>query len=183
LKDEKLRIGIPATHHSMNANPGLDSAPRMWKEVEGDFTAIVRVAFPIRTAPDPKGTEVGSLFASAGLVAWQGDGNFIRVVRKDQTLSERPVEAHVRDQCSPRRVTSVITRYKRETGSGHIRLSRQGQIVIAAYSHDDKTWYEIEKVEVDWGSKVKVGVIAENGYKAPFEAVFDQYSLTQPKKK
>jgi hypothetical protein len=29
---------------------------------------------------------------------------------------------------------------------------------------------------------VKVGLIAENGYNAAFEAVFDEYTLTVPKK-
>jgi len=35
---------------------------------------------------------------------------------------------------------------------------------------------------VEWGAKVKVGVIAENCLGASVEITFDQYSLTLPKK-
>jgi hypothetical protein len=56
---------------------------------------------------------------------------------------------------------------------------------MTAYSRDGKEWTPdnfIDPLPIGWGETVKVGIIAENGYKARFEATFDEYKLTQPKK-
>src|SRR5205085_4066621 len=63
-----------------------------------------------------------------------------------------------------------------------LRLKREGSQVAAAYSRDGKEWSEIFPDGVDWKGPIKVGVYAKNMWGEEFTAVFDQYTLTQPKK-
>jgi regulation of enolase protein 1 (concanavalin A-like superfamily) len=63
-----------------------------------------------------------------------------------------------------------------------LRLKREGNKLVAGWSQDDKNWKDYDAMEVDWGRKVKVGVVAENIYKKAFEATFDKYALSVPDK-
>ena len=54
LKGDALRLAMPASRHTVEAAPGRMNAPHTWAEVKGDFTATVRVGFPIRPDPPPR---------------------------------------------------------------------------------------------------------------------------------
>lgn len=183
---DKLRIEIPAKHHSMNPNPGFMNAPRVVGEVEGDFTAVVRVTFPIRPAPGPKADEDFNKFATGGLVAWVSDEENCQVLRREQDVNGKPREKFVR--CLRLRnytgvsVGGIGPAVQDWPDAGYLRLTRDGKKLRAAHSRDGKEWKEHDAVEAGWGGKVKVGLIAENGYNAPFEVTFDEYKLTVPKK-
>src|SRR5262245_15369410 len=185
---EKLRIKIPAKHHSLNPNPGRMNAPRVVKEVEGDFTVTVRVTFPIRPAPGPEADKDFLAFATAGLIAW-ADGDSVQFVRKEHRLGQKPRESFSRRWTRIRpgeKGVSDAVRALELTGgpdSAYLCLERKEQKVTASFSRDGKEWSpqnRIASVEVEWKEKVKVGVIAENGYNAAFEATFDEYKLTVP---
>jgi hypothetical protein len=188
---EKLRIKVPGKHHSLHPNPGLFNAPRVAKEVEGDFSATVRVAFPIRPSPGPEADQHAQAFATAGLVAWAEDGETVRLVRKEYRLRVRQGECFDRtwSWVGPKKgkgYNGFSSAFDvKGSESGWVRLGRSGQKLTAAYSRDGKEWTadsSADGVELGWGGKVKVGLIAENGYSAAFEAVFDEYTLTVPKK-
>ena len=63
-----------------------------------------------------------------------------------------------------------------------VRLQRTGDKITAGWSEDGTKWTSRDPIEVTWGAKVQVGVVAENCIGVPVEITFDQYSLTQPKK-
>ena len=65
--------------------------------------------------------------------------------------------------------------------SAYLRVERRGDKVTTAYSYDKGDWHSLGTVTVGWGAKVKVGVVAENNFNAPFEATFDEYRLTLAK--
>jgi hypothetical protein len=185
LTEGKLRISVPDNHHSINSDDFLMNAPRVWKEVEGDFTAEVRVTFPICPPPVPKASAGSSSgFRAGGLIAWSSAEEYTRVVRRDIALEgisretfgwyfQVPAARHLdTDTGDPGQVSKC----------GYVRLSRAGTTWTAAKSRDGEQWEGyLMKHEGDWG-KVKVGLVVENGYKVPFAAVFDQYRLTRSKK-
>ena len=43
---------------------------------------------------------------------------------------------------------------------------------------DGKKWKPLCLHELVWGDRVKVGVVAENSFKAPFDVAFDGYTIT-----
>jgi regulation of enolase protein 1 (concanavalin A-like superfamily) len=63
-------------------------------------------------------------------------------------------------------------------GSAFVRIQRQGNKVIDAWSRDGKMWTGRQR-EVDWDTMVKIGVVAESNLRVPAVVVFDHYSLTR----
>ena len=63
-----------------------------------------------------------------------------------------------------------------------LRLTREGKRLAAAWSRAGKEWQLFAPVEVAWGPKLKVGLVAENCLGKGIEITFDRYSLTTPKK-
>jgi hypothetical protein len=185
-RDGKLRIAIPDKPHSMNPNPGKWNAPRVWRDVEGDFVAEVRVSFPIPGGGGPYVETNRRAVHAAGLIAWSSDDDHLRVAREAHTSDERPEEQFT---WYPPRLggkgekmhTSIPSTGATET-TAYIQIERRGDKVTSGYSRDRDEWYAFPALTVAWPAKVKVGVIAENGYPAPFEATFDEYKLTVRKK-
>src|SRR5262245_38221240 len=92
VKGGKLRVAIPDKLHSMNYNAAKYNAPRLWREVEGDFTAVVRVSFPIPGGGGPFAVTNRWAYHGAGLIAWASDDDHVRVLRQAHTSDERPEE-------------------------------------------------------------------------------------------
>jgi regulation of enolase protein 1 (concanavalin A-like superfamily) len=182
MPSEKLRLTIPGKPHFLERK--LNNAPRVAREIEGDFTITVRVTFPIRPAKGLEAHQADSAIASAGVIAWSDDdGEMVWILR-----SEFPIGGEQRQGFLSNRVKPKGNEYHNlyglnlePTGSAYLRIARQGSKVSPTYSGDGKTWYTTFEPEVGWGKKVKVGVIAEHGYKVPFVATFDEYKLEQPK--
>jgi regulation of enolase protein 1 (concanavalin A-like superfamily) len=178
LTGGELKVSLPAADHLLGKMIGQakNNAPRVLREVEGDFTAVVRVTIPV---PD-RVPESSWQYYAGGLVAWESDQGYA-VVR----LGGGKVNT------SPEAILSVLTRGReyvmalrdlgKPMGSGFVRIKRLGSRVRMAWSRDGKNWKDFEPEEVTWGQKVKVGVVAENNLGKPVEVTFDQFELTQPK--
>jgi regulation of enolase protein 1 (concanavalin A-like superfamily) len=182
MKSEKLRLTIPGKQHFLERK--LHNAPRVAREIEGDFTLSVRVTFPIRPAKGLEAHQADSAIASAGVIAWSDDDDeMVWILR-----SEFPLGGEQRQGFLSNRVKPKVNEYHtlwglnlEQTEAAYVRLERNGNKVSPTYSGDGKKWDSTFEVEVGWGKKVKVGLIAENGYKVPFVATFDEYKLEQPK--
>lgn len=186
LKNEVVKIGVPGTPHSMRGGAGKRNAPRLWQPVTGDFVATVRVSFPI---PGP-----GKAYAetnrhavhAAGLVAWAADDDHMRLVRQAHTSDKVPEEQF--SQYLPEagagggKIHTYVPAPERAGGSAVLRLERTGKKVTCLVTREGFEDYKFGAVEVGWGDTVKVGLLAESGYPAPFEATFDEYKLTPANK-
>jgi hypothetical protein len=175
----ELRVAIPATDHSLGGPlAGPENAPRALREVDGDFTAVVRVSFPI---PERGPKREGKSLCSGGLLAWAGKDDYV-VVRRCAVSTNGVAESFWGSQQIGILNTTTVQDMAKPESAGFVRLKREGDKVIAGWSRDAKTWEEFDAREVDWGDKVKVGIVAENIFQVPFEVTFDRYELTQPKK-
>lgn len=189
-----LRVTVPAEKRLLSPGIGIArnrdgdligvralNAPRVWRDVKGDFTATVHVSFPVRAKVPPKHGEKDAARASAGLVVWADSDHFLTVTRDEQDSGGEPREffRDARLGISFRVGTEGRVDLKR---SGYLRVKRTGKVFESSYSTDGKDWDELVSFEEDLADAVKVGVFAENSYKAPFEVIFDEYTLTQPKK-
>lgn len=81
-KNGKLILKVPGTYHDFTPLPGyLNNAARIYKEVEGDFVAEVRVSGTV--LPD-KGMELPGKklsFRAGSLLIWEDSNNFVRLDR------------------------------------------------------------------------------------------------------
>ena len=180
LRGTNLRIAIPARPRWAINYFQLGNSSRAERAIKGDFTAVVRVEFPILPRSEIKNVEPA---ACAGLVASTEDGEHVRVAREVRFYDGKWIESFHAWHTRPLESNGhgVMGGPKGEPVTALVRLSRKGQQVMTAYSRDGKDWSEIGEWTI-WGDTVKIGVVAENGNNTPFTATFDQYTLMQPKK-
>jgi len=171
--------GAPAHFAARLWKPTPDFAPRLWKEVEGDFTAVARVSFCFRPA-NPKTWFIHP--RAAGLFAWSGDGDHFGLMRCEEYPKAGPTEAFRTILTQPGRVRTSAGALPRPGEAAYLRLKRAGSVVTGAYSRDGKEWTEFLPDEVEWTGPVKVGVYAKHFSDAALDVTFDEYTLTVPKK-
>lgn len=176
-----LKVLLPASDHMIDKSfvGATNNAPRALREVEGDFTAVVRVVIPIPDR-DPKPSWQ---YWSGGLLAWESDEEYFGVrFCGGRVNGER--EAIWGHYATADKHIAMISGLGAPTGKGFVRLKREGKKITAGWSRDGKAWKDFDSSpqDVAWGAKVKVGVVAENNLGVPVEVAFDQYSLSQPKK-
>lgn len=178
LDGGELRVTIPASHHMVSkpVEGARNNAPRALREVGGDFTAVVRVVIPI---PD-RLPDTNWPYCSGGLLAWTPDGHFVvRLCGGRVNGLREAIWGHYMVGTLDH---IMVKELGAPTGKAFVRLNREGQKLTAGWSRDGKAWKDLTPVDVAWGAKVKVGVVAESNLGVPVEVTFDQYSLTQPKK-
>lgn len=178
LKGNELRVSLPAAWHLLwtNRRGSTNNAPRVLREVEGDFTAVVRVTFPV---PE-RVPEEHWPYCSGGVVAWESDDAYYVVRRCGGEVNGAREAIWGQHRADVQR--DSVTGLGKPAESAFVRLKREGKKATAGWSRDGKEWKEHEAAEVPWGAKVKVGVIAENCLGKAVEVTFDQYSLIVPKK-
>jgi hypothetical protein len=186
---DKLQITIPGTFHSLTSpfiRPQALNAPRVWKEVKGNFTATLRVSFRLRAAPEQEvvleaGGPTFGPPSGGGLVVWDGADNFSVASRDERPANGEAAGVFCFERHSPKG-SQAAARHLTPGDSAYLRITRAGQKAVAEYSEDGKKWRELHTVEVAWGETVKVGVFAHTRNKKGFMATFDEYTLTTPKK-
>jgi hypothetical protein len=186
LDGDALQVMIPATRHVVEQPPQdcpvQINAPYTETEVTGDFTATLRVAFPIRQAAPPRDKQTAS--SSAGLIAI-GGGEVVLVMRRESTfpkpLPNPQQEDFHFDRVTPKgRVSASAAAEDGPGNAAYLRLTRTGKVVTGYWGRDGKKWHEFMlDHRVGWDETVRVGVVAENKYRARFEATFDRFRITQ----
>lgn len=183
----KLTVTVPGTNHNLNPAVGMN-APRVLREVEGDFTATVKVTGefdPGETASLPG----GGPFNGAGLLVWADDRNYLRVERDIWWVPEikkhacyPPLVEYYKDgeyqDTDPPGTTDEFFKGK----STYLRVERKGKMVTASYSHDGKKWTAAKEVAVDLPRKVRVGVAAVSTSAKPFAVEFEGFEVAAGKK-
>jgi regulation of enolase protein 1 (concanavalin A-like superfamily) len=183
-KGDRLTITVPGKNHAIDDGDGHLNAPRLMREVAGDFLLQVRVTGNWRRPA--KGYDVAR---HAGLLLdCQGDfklrittGLFASVVLEGGRASFQYVP-----RLSIWRLAFPLVEKRTLEGlegdwAVWIRLERRGKVLRLTYSLDGKKW----KALGAWAPnklppKLKVGVVALSTAKAEdsFKAVFDQFKLT-----
>ena len=184
----KLTIAIPGGKepHDLSAelNAPMD-APRVLKEVEGDFQMQVTLGAYEVPEGAKGGTERNVAFWGAGLLVWQDSKNYVRLER---AMFRRDEQAPCYISFELRKNGEFVKYGTPEDGKldpkkGTIlRLERKANVFIASASEDDgKTWLELKELEAELDKKLQAGVVAVNTAKADFAPQFDKYSLGAPK--
>jgi len=170
-----LTITVPPTLHDLNANIGKYNAPRVVRDVEGDFEVEVRVEGDFR--PGSICNRAGGFpFVGGGIVICDGGDNFIRLERGvvydqgsfspfaifEQHIAGRGVVDH----------NGPLT-----TGTTYLRLARRGGTMRGFTSSDGRYWSELEPIRGVRTAKLHVGLDAINSGNAPFTVRFEQFSF------
>jgi hypothetical protein len=184
--DSKEEAPSPELRALWNWKPTpTDGSSRVWRDVAGDFTVVVRVSFSLRKAA---ARDDRWLPRVAGLAVWSGDKDHFGMIRcEERVKGVAPGQFLVRDafQSILTHPTGMRTSNGEpgdSAGEALLRVERAGNSVRGAFSRDGKKWTDLSAEEVDWKGMVKVGVYVKHFTDAPFEATFDEYKLTVAKK-
>ena len=160
-KDGRLSIAVPGKPpHDLTPKPGPEynlNAPRVLREVEGDFEARATVLkLPI---PKPIAGKKPEHYFAAGLVVLQDDKpNLLRFLRAGHHRGDIFAEWWIGDKLAG-------AQYGEEPVDGplHPRIKRTGGTLFLARSRDGKQWTEFARVtELNLSNRLQVGIAVVN---------------------
>lgn len=176
----RLTITIPGTKHDLSVEAGDLNAPRVLRDVEGDFIAQVKVSGNVKHSG--AGTSRAYLpYHGLGLLVWQDERNYLRFeraalgrggggthyatlqLRKDGRLAN-PQEGEIPDQ------------------DLYLRLERRGSRILGALSPDGVRWRYLAPITVAFPQRIKVGVDAINTSSERFSPVFSELEVFRKEK-
>lgn len=173
-----ISVGKGAGEVFLNA---LD-APRVVREVEGDFVARVAITLPVPAERPDRGNRT---FVGAGLVVVFGADRHLQFGRLHEVAADRAEPAWVNlfhvDSYSPklieyRRFTSVAATDK----PVRLSLTRKGKKFTAEHSFDGKKWELIKSVEEPAPEKVTLGLFALHDRDEAMDVAFTGYTVAKP---
>jgi regulation of enolase protein 1 (concanavalin A-like superfamily) len=181
LQNGRLHIQVPGSYHDLSTELGTLNAPRLLREVEGDFSAGVIV---LGNQPsETRGVSKKRLpFQGAGLLIWQDDKNYIRLerghayTRLGEWLCYPNWEARSRGNYVRR---GILNEGKlQEDRPVSLRVVRTGDVFQGYYRQDASEWIELPAITMDTEKKLRVGVCTIQNTAAPYDAVFEELKIT-----
>ncbi len=182
LDGKKLRITVPATAHRLDADHKLGNAPRVVREVTGDFSAQVRVRLVPSEVPSPPAGQASPVFNAGLLVAADAEGfayhGYSRIVTTRREFFQ--LGSGVRLDTGFR--TSIgggVPNNEAPLGALILRVVRTGgKLRMDSWTEvqPDK-WPTLHTQDVNFPKTVTVGLFAAHNAKFPFTAEFDDFSI------
>jgi regulation of enolase protein 1 (concanavalin A-like superfamily) len=184
FKKEKggLTITVPGKDHGLAIERGRMNAPRLLRDVEGDFVAEVRVSGTLN--PSMTSTAAGRTpFLAGGLVLMADEKTYIRLeraaYRRDDVATYANWELRQDGNWLLQGNSSVCPLKEK---AAYLRLERKGDRLLASVSEDGKEWSELSPLELKLPAKLKLGVTANSTCTDPFSAHFDRFKLRKGKR-
>jgi hypothetical protein len=177
---DRLTITVPGKEHVFNVTENVLNAPRLVREVEGDFVAQVRVGGVFA----PEAAKGEAAVQRAGFILT--DGKRVFRVERMADLAEDQKGYHVRFTSQSVGVQGGLFEPDDRPPLDkpvYLRLERKAASVGFAWSLDGEKW----KASLGWASsslpaKMKLGPIAEASGPGKFQPEFDHFQLTHPEK-
>ncbi len=180
-----LRIIVPGKPRVMSVEIGKTNAPRVLRELDGDFSVEVKVsgAFPT----DPRCLVEGRWpYHGAGLLVWQDDRNYVRLERAHMHLPSGLWRCYpaweMRQDGKMVRAWQPSDGLLDEAKPAYLRIVRKAEVLTGSYSQDAKDWRELPPLQVDFGRRMRVGVEALQNTPSGMEALFEGLKIAAPAK-
>jgi regulation of enolase protein 1 (concanavalin A-like superfamily) len=169
--EDKVRIIVPGKTHILSAEIGRVNAPRLLRDIKGDFDLIVRVA----GAGNPAGKATTTLYPpyhGAGLLIWQDQENYVRLeIATD--VQHRKARPYVNFEHRKDGTLAASSGIANTDGSSHLRLRRRGDEIYASFGPDGLHWTSFSPLTAKLNDRVNVGVSAINSSTKLMTAEFE----------
>ena len=170
-REDKIRIIVPGKPNILSAEIGHVNAPRVLREIKGDFDLIVRVT-GTGNAGGKATTKVYYPYHGAGLLIWQDEENYVRLeiateVRHGKT---RP---YVNFEYRKDGTLATSGGLMNTDGSNHLRLRRRGDEIYASFGPDGLRWTSFAPLTAKLNDRLTVGISAINSSTKPLTAEFN----------
>jgi regulation of enolase protein 1 (concanavalin A-like superfamily) len=178
-KGKALEISIPNTHHDLNADNDKLNAPRVVREVTGDFSVTVKVTGTFK--PGTKSTNPKAVpYIGAGILVWQDSNNYIFLGRAGINRGGKVGEfaAFEEREWGTR---GALNNRGIDPGGVYLRLERRNNRILGSTSKDGKNWTKLDPMEPSYPVTLKVGLYAINGCTDPISVRFEDFQFTEGK--
>jgi regulation of enolase protein 1 (concanavalin A-like superfamily) len=178
LENGALACEVPGTLHDLNIDIDKVNGPRVVQGVEGDFVAEVKVTGSFQPGGIPTGPK-SVPYNGGGLLVWLDQGNYIRLERASMYRNGRVMaflDFESREQGTRAQVHNKGGLDPKQ--DLWLRIERRGNVISGFLSPDGKDWEGLKPIEVDWPSRLKVGVDVINSCGDPMNVRFHNYVLT-----
>ncbi|WP_406700428.1 DUF1349 domain-containing protein [Singulisphaera sp. Ch08] len=174
--DNTVTIQVAAGPHIFDATRDIADAPRALADVEGDFTAEVKILGDLQPGTVPlKG--LFFTFQGAGLLLWQDKDNYVRFERASAYTGERLQWLYL-ESCKDGKLSKPKKPMNVRDGAVTLRLERRGNTINYSYSLDGKTFLKVDHTATSLARKLSVGISANNASPRAFPARFADFVLT-----
>jgi regulation of enolase protein 1 (concanavalin A-like superfamily) len=172
---KSLTMTIPGTLHDLNADIDKYNAPRVLREIEGDFEIQVKIVGDYK--PGTHATRQGTLpYNGAGIVIWRDGDNFIRLER-GATFNKGKVNTFAIFEEREGGSRGAVHNGPLTPGTAYLRIARRGSRIFGFTSKDGQHWAQLHPIDTVWPAELKVGINAINSSDAPFTVRFEELSI------
>ncbi len=179
LENGRLTIKVPGKGHGLEAEGGTLNAPRVLRDIEGDFIADLEVGGNLKPdGPSPNPNYFP--FVGAGLLLWNDEGNYIRLERAAIVRNAQLVPYVLFQERKNRRRVPPDGGIAAPSGSTLLRLERKGDLISAAVSANGTEWRAFPPRTVNFPAKVKLGVAAITSSNEPFTVTLTKFRVLRP---
>jgi RNA polymerase sigma factor (sigma-70 family) len=178
LENGRLTIKVPGTRHGLEAEGNTLNAPRVLRDIEGDFIADLKVEGTFK--PGDSTSPNGFPFLGAGLLLWNDAGNYIRLERAAIVRNNQLVSYALFEERRDRRPVPPGGGIQLPNGPTLLRLERKGDQITASVSADGKQWQAFPPRTVQLPAKLKLGVAAISSSSEPFTVTLESFRVLRP---
>jgi regulation of enolase protein 1 (concanavalin A-like superfamily) len=172
-----IKISVPGTPHLLSAELGRMNAPRLVREVGGDFDAYVSVA----GVSHPEGKSMKQYAApyhGAGILVWQDEANYVRLeIAAD--VHQGKIRPYTNFEYRENGALAASRGLKFDDGLRRLRLRRRGDEIYAAFGPDGVRWTLFPRLVVKFKDRLKVGVIAINNSTKLLDAELEGFTVSE----
>jgi regulation of enolase protein 1 (concanavalin A-like superfamily) len=176
-RDGRVRIITPGKTHILSAEIGYVNAPRLLRDIKGDFDVTVRVA----GTSHPGGKATTTLyppFHGAGILVWQDEANYVRLEIAADVHHGKP-RPYVNFEYRKDGALAVSSGLKNSDGSDHLRLKRRGDEIVASFGPDGLRWTSFSPLSAKLNERLQVGVAAINSSTKPLTAELEGLQVVE----
>ena len=170
-----LRIKVTGSRHQLAVAQQILNAPRIMREVDGDFVVTVKVVGDFK--PGGKSTNPkGIPFNGAGIIVFSDTDNFIRVERAAVSRGGK-VSTYVNFEEFEGGTRGASHNEVMKGGDCWVRMERKGSRLQCGISFNGGTWKDLTPIQTVWPRNLKIGLIATSSSGLPFTVAFDEFEL------
>ncbi len=171
----RASILVPGSAHLLSVEIDRMNAPRILREVTGDFEVRVRVKGI--DAPGARATTGRyAPYHGAGILLWKNPDHYVRL---EIAADHRKTGAYPYANFELRRAGRLVSSWgiKIEDGSTYLRIMRAGDELRAAFSSDGRKWTPFAVLEAGLPERIEVGVVGINSAAKPLKAEFEDFRV------
>ncbi len=183
LENGRLTIKVPVPDvpkgHGLEAEWNTLNAPRVLRDIEGDFIADLKVEGSFK--PAGGSTKPNSFpFVGAGLLLWSDAGNYIRLERAAIVRNDQLIPYVLFQERRNRLRVPPDGGIPIPDGPTVLRLERKGDQITAFVSAGGKEWLGFPPRRIDLPAKLKLGVAAISSSGEPFTVTLENFRVLRP---